>query len=207
MTKKIMLIALIVCSVFALNVSVNAADTQAYKMRKAGGFDRTRPNQFTASMKRVGLYLLLYVPNRVLDVTDIITFNMSIGGGFQAEMQATRYAQIGGSYGQSYFVSKSYMRKFGSGHKDTSRFGFINMEQDVTYVDDVSGNLKEYVIDFPEFMIADPLLDAFRDDDVDFWKIGGNIGWVAGVGFGIHPVEIADLFLGLFWIDISNDDF
>ena len=207
MTKKIMLIALIVCSVFAVNFNAGAADAEARHVRKAGGFDRTRPNNFTLAMKKLGRYLLLYIPNRVIDATDIITLDFSVGGDFALEMQATRYFQIGGSYGESYFMAKGYSRQFGFGRKITNHFGFGFMEKDVTFVDESTGTIKEYVIDFPKFLTADYDLDAYRDKDVDFWKIGGRFGWVIGIGFGIHPLEIADFITGIGWIDMSNDDF
>ena len=207
MTKKLMIITLIVCSVFAVNFNVSAADAAPGTTRKAGGFDRTRPNQFTASLKRLGRYVLLYIPNRFVDATDIITLDLSVGGGFAAEMQATRYLQLGGSYGESYFMTKGYARQYGCGYKDTNHFGFIFMEKDITFVNEATGSIKEYVIDFPQFSTADYHLDAFRDDDVDFWKLGIRMGWVIELGLGIHPVEIADFITGIFFLDILNDDF
>lgn len=207
MNKKILIIALIVCSVFAVNFNINAAGEVPRTTRKAGGFDRTRPNQFTASMKRIGRYFLFYIPNRLYDIADIITLDLGFGGGFAMEMQATRYLQIGGSYGENYFIAKAYGRQYGCGHKDTKHFGFIFMENDITFVNEATGSIKEYVIDFPQFATADYHLDAFRDNDVDFWKIGGRVGWVVELGFGIHPVEIADFVTGIFMLDISDDDF
>ena len=206
MIKKIMIIALIVCSVFVVNCNLSAAEKYTRRARKAGGFDRTRPNNFTQSLKNLGRYLLFYIPNRLADASDMITMDVSIGGDFAAEVQATRYCQIGGSYGESYFMTKSYSRQFGFGHKDTNHAGFIFLEKDITFVDQTTGNVKEYVIDFPQFATADPLLDAYRDKDVDFWKVGGRFGWVIGVGFGIHPVEIVDFITGICWFDMSNDD-
>jgi len=104
-------------------------------------------------------------------------------------------------------MAKDYARQFGFGHKDTKRVGFIFIEKDITFVDEATGSIKEYVIDFPQFATADYLLDAFRDEDVDFWKIGGRIGWVIELGFGIHPIEIADFISGIFFLDIKDDDF
>ena len=206
MTKKIMIIALIACSIFAVNYNVNAAAKYTRRTRKAGGFDRTRPNNFTQSMKNLGRYLLLYVPNRLADAADMITMDISIGGDVAAEVQATRYLQLGGSYGESYFMTKAYSRQFGFGHKDTNHVGFLFVEKDITFVNETTGSVKEYVIDFPQCATADRSLDAYRDKDVDFWKIGGRFGWVIGVGFGIHPVEIADFITGICWFDMSNDD-
>jgi hypothetical protein len=207
MNKKILIIAFIVCSIFAVNYNVSAAEGESRRLRKAGGFDRDRPNNFTTSMKNLGRYLLLYIPNRCVDALDIISIDLTIGGAFGAEVQATRYFQIGGSYGESYFVGMGYSRQFGAGHKVTNHAGFFFMEKDVTFVDETTGTVKEYVIDFPEFLTADRDLDAFRDKDVDFWKVGGNIGWIIGIDFGIHPLEVADFVTGIFWFDPSEDDF
>ena len=207
MIKKLIIAVLIVGSVFALNFNVSAADAEARNLRKAGGFDRTRPNNFTLSMQNLGRYLLFYIPNRFVDATDIVTLDVSIGGDFAAELQLTRYLQIGGSYGQNYFITKGYSRQFGSGHKDVNHFGFGLMEKNVTFVDEATGSVKEYVIDFSQFLTADYNLDAFRDKDVDFWNLGGRVGWVLGIGFGIHPLEIADFVTGIFWFDLSGDDF
>ncbi|MDD5728032.1 MAG: hypothetical protein PHV59_05650 [Victivallales bacterium] len=213
MKKKILTIILIVCFIFALDCRIYAADEPADKtsaqgvhVRNAGGFDRSRPNQFTASMKKLGRYLLMYIPNRLADATDIITLEANIGGGFSAELQLTRFFQFGGSYGESYFLAKAYARQYGGGHREINRFGFIFMEKDITFVNETFGSANEYVIDFPQFSTANYHLDAFNDNDVDFWKIGGNLGWIIGLGFGIHPVEIADFITGFFWIDLMGDD-
>lgn len=209
MKKKLLLLALTAGSLFLGTSGLNAADETAVQptTRKAGGFDRTRPNNFTETMKQIGRYLLLYIPNRVVDATDIVTLDFSLGGAFAVEMQATRYFQIGGSYGETYFLTKGYARQYGGGHKQTKHVGFFFMEKDVTFVDETSGTVNEYVIDFPQFSAADYHLDAFRDEDVDFWKIGGQVGWFLGIGVGIHPVEIADLITGFFWLDLMGDDF
>ena len=216
MKKRFLICALIACAVFSVNLNTVAAeadkaagevDIAGKHVRKAGGFDRTRPNNFTETMKGIGRYLLYYIPNRLADASDMFTMELSIGGAFAAEMQATRYCQLGGSYGESWFVAKAYDRQFGVGHKDTNHFGLICFEKDITFVDETSEGMREYVIDFPQFAVADYHLDAFADEDVDFWKIGGRIGWIIGAGFGIHPVEIADFITGFFWLDFKNDDF
>ena len=127
MTKKIIITVLIACSVFAVNFNAgaaDAADVETSHIRKAGGFDRSRPNNFTLAMKKLGRYLLFYIPNRLVDATDIITLDMSIGGDFAMEFQVTRYFQIGGSYGENYFMAKAYSRQFGCGRKKCQSFRF-----------------------------------------------------------------------------------
>ncbi|MDD5698734.1 MAG: hypothetical protein PHH77_08985 [Victivallaceae bacterium] len=209
MKKKLLTLILLVFSISAVNFNAAAENAAAAvpSPRKAGGFDRARPNKFTQTMQVLGRYLLLYIPNRLVDASDIFTLDLSVGGGFAAELQATRYFQAGGSYGESYFLAKGYARQYGAGHQETNHYGLFFMEKDITFVDEVSGTVREYVIDFPQFSVADYHLDAFRDDDVDFWKAGGRLGWIVCFGFGIHPIEIADFITGFLGLDLMKDDF
>ncbi len=172
----------------------------------AGGFNPSRKNQLIGMMKRVGRYALLYIPNRLIDASDIITLNAGFGGAFASEIQVTRYFQFGGSHGATYFLGKDYFRQFGGGYHNSTRFGMFCFETDVTFVDETFGTTREYVIDYPQFSVAEHRLDAFRDNDVDFWAIGGNFGWLINIGVGIHPVEIFDFVVNIFCYDVLGDD-
>lgn len=210
MAKKIIIIILIICSVFALNFDAGAVDSKAWKIYQENKLrkKRIKKAEKTAwSTWKVFRTILLYVPNRIVDATDIFTFDFSIGDFFECQMQATRYAQYGGATGESFFITKAYRRQYGTGFKDTHRFGFGFMEKEVTIVDETTGNVKEYIINFPHFLVANRRLDAFYYDDVDFWKVGINMGWFIGFGFGFDSVEFADFFTGIVMIDISKDDF
>lgn len=196
MNKKILIIALIVASVFAVNFNSRAADATVGKTGDS-----------FVKLKKIGRYILLYIPNRFVDATDMFSFNMNVGNSFAWEMQATRYAQLGGSDGVNYFMTKGYSRQIGFGRKKIKRFGLVYGEYDLTYVDDVVGSVREYEIYFPDFLTANYRLEPFHNGDVDFWKFGGNLGWFIGGGFAMHPVEVADFFTGIIGIDISHDDF
>ena len=202
-----MITALIICSVFAVNFNISASDTVTWKTSKAGSLKPERPGNSSMTMKKIALYILLYIPNRIVDATDMFSFNVNAGDGFWLEMQATRFAQMGGSNSKSYFMTKGYSRQFGCGHKDTKRFSLGFLENDLTVVSETTGNVEDYVIYFPYLAVANRHLYPFRDGDVDFWKIGGNMGWFIGGGFGFHPIEVADFFTGIIGIDISRDDF
>ena len=203
MIKKIMIIALLTCFIFTLNIEVNATCQIGHKTV----VEDYHPDSFMASIKKIGRFCLLYIPNRIVDSIDMFSFNMYVGNSFVMEMQATRFAQMGGSTGESYFFTKGYSRQFGFGRKQCERAGLVYAEKDETLVDRSVGSVKEYSIYFPDFLTANYRLNAFQDDDVDFWKLGGNMGWFFGGGFAIHPVEVADFFTGLVGIDISEDDF
>jgi hypothetical protein len=187
-------------------VSLSAAENKAAQKSSAGGFDPGRPNKMADTLKAIGRYALLYIPNRLIDVTDIFTIEAGFGGVVAGEFYATRYMQFGGSHGVSYFLTKGYSRQYGGGYRDDSRFGLFCWATEVSFVEDTFGTVREYVIDSPQFSIADYRLDAYRDDDVDFWAIGGRFGWLFDIGVGIHPVEIADMITGFFFFDLKGDD-
>lgn len=210
MSKKITILILIICSVFAFNFDAGAVDSKAWKVYKEDKQREKRVEKVeeTAySTWRVFRTILLYIPNRIVDFTDIFTFDFSVGDFFEWQMQATRYVQFGGATGESFFIAKAYRRQYGTGYKDTERIGFAFWEKEVTVVDDTTGTLKEYIINFPHFLVANRRLDAFYYDDVDFWKAGISMGWFIGFGFGIDPIAFADFFTGIVFVDISEDDF
>ena len=210
MARKIIILILIICSVFALNFDAGAVDSKAWKVyeknkRREKRIEKVEETAY--STWRVFRAILLYVPNRIVDLTDIFTFDFSVGDFFEWQMQATRYAQFGGATGESFFITKAFHRQYGTGYKDTERFGFAFWEKEVTVVDDTTGSVKEYIINFPNFLVANRRLDAFYYDDVDFWKVGISMGWFIGFGFGIDFVEFGDFFTGIVLVDISKDDF
>jgi hypothetical protein len=210
MPKKIMITLLIFCSVFALHFDVTAVDSKAWRVYQENKLKEKRAKEArksAAATRKVFRTILLYIPNRIADVADIFTFSVSAGDFFEWQMQMTRYSQIGGFTGQSSFWGSAYKRQFGTWHKDSHRFGFGFWEKEITVVDETTGSVKEYLINFPNFLIANHRLDAFYYDDVDFWELSFNIGWFAGFGFAMHPIEFADFFTGFFLIDISDDDF
>ncbi|QSH42458.1 hypothetical protein P0136_02660 [Lentisphaerota bacterium ZTH] len=206
MLKKLVFTAAIVFSLFALNVSAEDTAAKAVVKSAPSGFDRTRPHKLTETMHSIARTAVFYLPNRLMDAADIISFEGGFGGVFALEMQATRYLQIGGAHGSSYFMAKAYDRQCGGGYRDTSRFGLICWDRDVTYVSENFGSIREYVIDSPQFSIADCRLDAFRDNEVDFWAVGVHIGWLLELGVAVHPIEVADFAAGIFCIDLRGDD-
>lgn len=209
MPKKIITALFIFCSIFMLNFAASAVDSKAWKVYEENKIKEKRIKEVkeTAwSTWRVIRGILLYVPNRVLDATDIITFNVSAGDFFEWQMQATRYVQFGGFTGQNYAIGGAYNRQYGTWHKNSERFGFAFWEKEVTVVDDTSGSVNEYLINFPHFLVANRRLEAFTYSDVDFWEVGFNIGWFIGFGFAMHPSEFGDFFAGIVLCDPSGDD-
>ncbi len=210
MPKKIMTALFIIYSVLVLNFDAAAVDSKAWKAYEKNKLKEKRiekAEEAAWSTWRVFRGILLYIPNRIVDATDIMTFNVNAGDFFEWQMQITRYIQIGGFTGENYSVGGAYRRQYGTWHKNSERFGFGFWEKEVTVVDDTTGSVNEYMIYFPHLLVANHRLYAFNYSDVDFWEASFNFGWFIGFGFAMHPLEFADFFTGIVFVDLSDDDF
>jgi hypothetical protein len=182
--------------------AINKSNEQAL----TSGFDRSRPNQFVENMKMVGRYAALYVPNRLLDASDIISLETGFGGEVAVQFQVTRYFQFGGSHGSNYFIAKGFDRQCGGGYRDGDRFGLVCFAVENVVIDDTFGYVRKSVVDTRGFKVADFRADAYRDNDIDFWAVGGRFGWLCDFGVNVHPVEIVDFIVSCFCYDLRNDD-
>ncbi len=176
------------------------------KSNLTSGFDASRPNMFVEHLKYVGRYALLYIPNRLIDATDIVSIDGGFGGEFSMYFQATKYFELGGGHGSTYFLSKGYSRQYGGGYRNGTLFGLFFLTTEDLAIDETFGYVNKFVLNTNGFSPADYRMDAYRDDDVDFWSIGGRFGWLITFGVGVHPVEIADLVSGVFCYDLKTDD-
>ncbi len=170
------------------------------------GFDRSRPNQFVENMKMVGRYSALYIPNRLLDTFDIVSLEMGFGGEVAMQFHVTQYFQFGGSHGSNYFISKGFDRQFGGGYRDGTRFGLVCFATENVVIDDTFGYVRKSVIDTRGWQLADFRSDAYRDNDLDFWAVGGRFGWLFDLGAEVHPIEVVDFITSCFCYDLRNDD-
>jgi hypothetical protein len=151
---------------------------------------------------------LLYIPNRVLDLLDIVTFNLGAGPEFGVEVRATRWIQVGGMYGDKYFIGKNYARQIGGGYSSGWNYEFLCFTSERRYVDETFGTTSEFILKRKPLGFAMPSDDFTYSQDVrDFWEIGANAGWLITLGAAVHPVEIADFLAGLVLIDLKGDDY
>jgi hypothetical protein len=154
----------------------------------------------------VGRVLLMYFPNVYIDLSDIFSLGLSLGARAGAEVRVTRWFQIGGNYGDSYFVEKGFDRQIGGGYDDGYNFQLVALAGEERYLDDTFGSVREYIIKESKARVLSPSNEPYEDKTRDFWAIGVEAGWLVNVKALVHPVEIADFVLGLFFIDILDDN-
>ncbi|GEM_PF-3334030 len=155
--------------------------------------------------------IVMYIPNRIIDVLDIVTFDAGVGPTFGAEVRMTRWFQIGGMSGDRYFIGKNYARQAGGGYDGGWNYELFCYSAEKRYVDDNFGTMKEYVTKEKTFSFTsrrDNITTFTYDKRIrDFWEIGARTGWLLSFGVAVHPVELADAVAGIFLIDIMDDDY
>jgi hypothetical protein len=137
----------------------------------------------TASFGRA---LLMYVPNRVFDVFDIVRIRIRLGPGIAAGARATQGIEaFFGAY-RTFWIGLHGPRT----------------EPKVPRIMGLEGRQGAKAILFGE------VDDTNISPNYQFDEIGADAqAAVAGVSVGVSIAEIFDLLLGFLFIDISGDDF
>jgi len=150
--------------------------------------------------------VLLYIPNVLLNLTDIISCGVAVGAEAGVEFRVTRFFQFGGQYGEAAFIEKAYKRVYGGGIDNGYNFQLAALASEVRYVDDTFGGVKPYIDDVHEALINSPKDLIYENGTRDFWAIGVEAGWLVNVRFDLHPVEFADFLASLIALDITGDN-
>lgn len=149
--------------------------------------------------------ILFYIPNRLIDLTDIVTFEGGVGPEASLELTMTKWFQFGGSYGDRYFAEKGYNRQYGGGYSSGYNASFACLNNEQQMVDYTFGSVKPYVnLDDSKRITACPCKKPYVNGLVDFWRIGIKAGWIVDVGVSIHPVAIANFFTGFFFVRLTD---
>lgn len=150
--------------------------------------------------------IALYLPDRILDLFDIATFDAHAGPGAFADFHVTRAIQasaggrVVGGIGllpQRTLPGFQFQADFGAqvfGVGDQRFVGFLSGPSGL-----FSGAANLRGPHSPS--------DRFYQDFRDYWAIGGSATLAfAGAGAELHLVQMADFLLGFAGIDICNDD-
>lgn len=136
------------------------------------------------SGKSFGHRLLFYIPNRIFDVFDLVRARLRVGPGFAIDARVTKYGDL---------YAGGYTALFVGLHGPRTEPGIpwpIGFE--------ARAGIK-----------ATSLADvATKGPPYGYGEVGvGFQATIVGIDVGIDAVEILDLVLGLFFIDLTGDDF
>lgn len=148
---------------------------------------------------------LMYLPNRMIDLSDIITMNTGVGPEASFELTFTKWGQFGGSYGDRYFIGKGFNRQYGGGYSSGYNGAFLCWNSEEQIVDYVFGSVRPYVnLNESNSSKPCPCKEPYRSKLVDFWRIGVKTGWIVDFEFYIHPTAIANFFTGFCFVRLTN---
>lgn len=172
----------------------------------AGAYDSSMSGPWKSNMKHFGWGLLMYIPNRILDVFDLVSIRLGVGGVAGAGLKVTDYFQLSGQYGDYGFIHNGFARQYGGGSKSGFSYGLLCWSRDSYSITDTFGNQQTFELHDPAMALTDFRDDKYKAKYLDPWSIGVNFSWLIDIGIYFHPVAIPDLLLGLLMIDIDNDD-
>jgi hypothetical protein len=140
--------------------------------------------QTESSGKSFGHRLFFYIPNRIFDIFDVARARLRVGPGFAVDARVTKYGDLyAGTYG-SLFVGIHGPRLK---HRIPWPIGFESR----------TGIEATSVVDL-----------ATQGPTYGYGEVGtGFQAAIIGIDVGVDPVEILDLVLGFFFIDLTGDDF
>lgn len=150
--------------------------------------------------------IALFVPDRLLDLLDVFSFDLHFGWGAHANLHLTRALQVGAgarsTAGVGWHDHRSLGTKVwaeselvavavGAGAYSGSLFGSSGARS----VGDGIAGLHDP---------GDPLYQELRD----YWSVGASLtAVIIGVELDFHPVDFADFVAGFAGADIQRDDF
>jgi len=150
--------------------------------------------------------LLLYIPNRILDLTDIFSVSLGFGPTVRAEMRATRAFSGGAGIGASAKLIKGYNRQYGYALDNEWEWTFTCIGAEDWERNHTNRFVQEYYHEYFGFPSPSDNIYAFHEGARDYWELGVDAGLLVTLHAALHPVEIADFITGIFFIDLKGDD-
>lgn len=149
---------------------------------------------------------LLYVPDRLLDLGDVFSFDVHLGVGVLANLHFTRAVQVGAGLREVAGVGWHEQRSLGFQIQGDAQMLLPGFGAEAGHVGTLGTSGVNSASESTAGIIepTDPLYQDYRD----YWAVGGQVTAVfVGVDFDLHPVQLADFFAGWFGIDFLRDDF
>ena len=147
----------------------------------------------------------LYVPDRILDFLDIVSFDLHMGPSLFVNLHATRAAQAGaggrvvggvGWHGQR-SLGLQYQTEggvavlpFGAQGHLLGSAGTSGLGASIGYIAGLHRPSSEIYQDYR-----------------DYWAVGASMSSFIGLDIDFHPLQLADFIVGWGTVDFLNDDF
>ena len=154
-----------------------------------------------------GEIILLYIPNRIVDLVDMFSLTVGFGPAIGAQAQITEYCALGGEVGCTAQAIKGINRQYGFALDNGWDASFLMLSAETRERSDEMGTVKHFYFESRGVAIQRREPYDYHNGALDFWAVGAKAAALVEVRFALHPVEIADFVLGWFFIDLKDDDF
>jgi len=184
------------------NIISEAPEVSVLFNKKKLGSNRTDrvPNKDFGIPGRI----LLYIPNRILDILDIFSVEVGLNAGLGVDVKITEYVTVGaqGTLGEA--MAGNYRRNLGA------RAGLDNYAEIFPFeahstIEILAYTGGHYALLYGNTGIKKPELEIYQRAR-DFWGLSIHAAYGVAAGFAIHPVEIYDFFAGCIFFDPLVDD-
>ncbi len=150
--------------------------------------------------------VLLYLPDRILDLLDIVSFDAHLGPGAYLNYHVTRAVQAGIGFRGTGGLGWHDHRSLGGLGQAESGIVVVALGAQA-YAGSLAGTSGVRATADSMAGLHQPS-DRIYQELRDYWAIGESFTFIfLGFEWDLHPVEFADFFLGWAGIDILNDDF
>ena len=151
-------------------------------------------------------HALLYVPDRVLDLLDIVSVDIHFGPGLYVDGHLTRAAQLALGARTGSGIGWHEQRSLGMMYRREAAVGFLPFGA-LAHESALAGTsgVKECKDAFAGlYRPSHKLYQTHKD----YWAVGASVTLVlSGIEFDVHPAQIADFVAGIVTVDLLDDDF
>lgn len=151
--------------------------------------------------------IVLYIPNRLVDVMDIFTLNLGLGAKAKAEVYATHAFGFGAGIGASAKVIKDYNRQYGGCLENGWNTQFMAVAAEDSERTICSRGVQKYIYFFTGVPSYEENIYNFYTGARDYWELKLGLAALVEADVSLHPVELADLVTGFFFYDLKGDDY
>lgn len=147
----------------------------------------------------------LWLPDRLLDIADLVSFDLAFGPGLWLDVHLTHFAQLAGGAKETSGLGWHEERSLGlqkSQHRGLAVFGFGEQLR-YQHLFGTNSGLVASGRHAGAHEPGDPYYRELRD----YWELGASAQLlIVGLEADLHPVEFWDLLAGLAGFDPGADD-
>ncbi len=149
--------------------------------------------------------VLLYVPDRLLDLLDVISFDAHVGPGIFVDAHGTHALQASAGARSAVGAGLSRGRMLGVHARQETGVAVLAMGARTGGIA-VAGTAGARAHQASVAGIHDPY-DGYYQEHADYWSVGASATvLLAGGGAELHPVQLLDFLAGWIGLDPLDDD-